>query len=390
MLDANEFRHKKLLVLIAAVTILSAPAPWATAKTPATQPDQPVTGPGGSEYKNASVSQHSYSSGDLEYWLFEPRDPQPKSAPVVIFNHGWGAMTPGVYQAWIDHIVKRGNIVIYPRYQASLKTPTRNFLTNAVAATKQALDKLQNEPGHTKPMLDKVAVVGHSAGGQTAANMAAVAADSGLPPLKAIMCVQPGKSWNLAHRIGIPILDLSRVPADTLLVTVVGDKDTIVKDIDAKRIFTETINVPKKNKAYVILVSDNHGNPPLTANHFAPCAPCAPLPRSQSDRSQNSDPDPLSSPDDEPSHTGPIRALIRERLRQRLAAQTNSHGESEAVRGLNALDFYGTWKLFDALCDAAFYDRNRQYALGDTPQQRYMGKWSDGVPVKELIVKDNP
>ena len=56
---------------------------------------------------------------------------------------------------------------------------------------------------------------------------------------------------------------------------------------------------------------------------------------------------------------------------------------------VNALDYYGTWKLFDALCDAAFYGKNREYALGNTQQQRYMGVWSDGVPVKELKVTDN-
>jgi hypothetical protein len=37
----------------------------------------------------------------------------------------------------------------------------------------------------------------------------------------------------------------------------------------------------------------------------------------------------------------------------------------------------------DALCDAAFAGKNREYALGNTPQQKSMGKWSDGVPVKE-------
>ncbi len=57
---------------------------------------------------------------------------------------------------------------------------------------------------------------------------------------------------------------------------------------------------------------------------------------------------------------------------------------------INALDFYGTWKLLDALTDAAFNGKNREYALGNTPQQRFMGLWSDGVPVKELKVTDTP
>jgi hypothetical protein len=56
----------------------------------------------------------------------------------------------------------------------------------------------------------------------------------------------------------------------------------------------------------------------------------------------------------------------------------------------DALDFYGFWKLFDALTDAAFYGKNRVYALGNTPQQRYMGAGSDGRPVKELVILDRP
>jgi len=54
----------------------------------------------------------------------------------------------------------------------------------------------------------------------------------------------------------------------------------------------------------------------------------------------------------------------------------------------DALDFYGTWKLLDGLLDAAFYGRNRKYALGDTTEQRFMGRWSDGTPVKKLEVLD--
>ena len=56
---------------------------------------------------------------------------------------------------------------------------------------------------------------------------------------------------------------------------------------------------------------------------------------------------------------------------------------------VNALDYFGHWKPFDALCDAAFYGRNRDVALGNTPAQRFMGRWSDGVPVKELVVTEH-
>lgn len=46
---------------------------------------------------------------------------------------------------------------------------------------------------------------------------------------------------------------------------------------------------------------------------------------------------------------------------------------------VSALDYYGFWKLFDGLTDAAFYMENSEYALGNTPQQRYgqMERWQN-------------
>ena len=41
----------------------------------------------------------------------------------------------GPYRAWIDHIVRRGMVVVYPRYQPDLKTPNADFLDNAAGAS---------------------------------------------------------------------------------------------------------------------------------------------------------------------------------------------------------------------------------------------------------------
>ena len=55
----------------------------------------------------------------------------------------------------------------------------------------------------------------------------------------------------------------------------------------------------------------------------------------------------------------------------------------------DALDHFGTWKLLDGLVDAVFRGVNREFALGDTHEQRYMGHWSDRVQVRTLVV-ENP
>jgi hypothetical protein len=159
---------------------------------------------------------------------------------------------------------------------------------------------------------------------------------------------------------------LKKIPSDTLLLAVAGDQDTLVRDTDAKRIYYESTRVSAANKDYVTLVSDSHGEPGLQASHRAPTA-------------MNKDYD--SGEGVGGAATGIPDPIGGARISRRVRPETMM---------VNALDYYGTWKLFDGLIDAAFNGKNREYALGNTPQQRFMGFWSDGVPVKELKVTDKP
>ena len=324
-----------------------------------TPPSQPETGPGGKVETNRSVTKNRCGTGEKEYWIYEPDSPKPVTAPVVVFLHGWGGMNPFYYGAWIDHLVKRGNIVIYPRYQGGLLTPREAFIPNSLAAIKDAFSRLQTEPGHVRPDLTRVASVGHSLGGILSASVAALASESGLPKFKAVMSVEPGIT---RKPVSVPLADLTKIPADTLLLSVAGDRDTLVEDEDAKRIYYESNRIPVENKDFIKLVTDDHGTPALIASHRAPTA----LDRNY-DNGEG------------------------ERMDQTARANRRPGvgSDSPQMPATNALD-YGLWKLFDGLCDAAFFGKNREYALGNTPQQKFMGKWSDGVPVKELVVTDKP
>ncbi|MFP4027844.1 MAG: alpha/beta hydrolase family protein [Candidatus Brocadiia bacterium] len=347
------------------------------ADKPPKAPSQPESGPGGTEYAHKDVKRYRYGKGGQEYWIFEPADPAPDRAPVVVFNHGWTAMNPKIYGAWIDHIVRRGNVVIYPRYQANLATPPGKFTPNAIQAVKDAVRRLQKEKDHVRPVSGKFAVVGHSVGGLLSANIAALASESGLPRPKAVMCVQPGKSWG-PRRIVVPLEDLSKISAATLLLTIAGDKDGVVRDVDAKRIYRRANRIPARNKDFVLMRSDGHGRPPLEANHLAPVA---------ADERYDSGDGLLGG------GGGVRRGKLRDRIRER--RKKNKEGERSPIidraaggDSVDALDYYGTWRLFDALCRAAFEGKNRESALGDTAGQRFMGRWSDGEAVKELVVSD--
>jgi dienelactone hydrolase len=322
-------------------------------------PNQPETGPGGRAETNKAVIKNRYGSGAKEFWIYEPDAPKPATAPVVVFLHGWGGMNPFYYGAWIDHLVKRGNIVIYPRYQGGLLTPREDFIPNSLAAIKDALAELQNKPGHVRPDLTRVASVGHSLGGVLAASVAALASESGLPKFKAVMAVEPGIT---KKPVSVPLADLSKIPGDTLLLSVAGDRDTLVEDEDAKRIYYESNRIPIENKDFIKLITDDHGSPALIASHRAPTA---------LDRAYDN---------------GEAERIDQSTLANR---RPGVGSDSPQLPATNALD-YGLWKLFDGLSDAAFFGKNREYALGNTPQQRFMGKWSDGVPVKELVVTDKP
>ena len=349
-----------LALILSSLTIVSSQTEIAT------PPAQQQTGPGGKQYAHSGVTKNRYGKGGEEYWIFEPDSPKPRTAPVVVFLHGWGGMNPMYYGAWVDHLVKRGNIVIYPRYQASLLTGVTEFTPNTLAALKDAVRRLQTEPGHVGADFTKFATVGHSLGGLLAANVAALASESSLPRVRAVMAVEPGIT---EPPINIPLADLKKIPADTLLLAVAGDQDTLVRDTDAKRIYYESKQISADNKDFIMLVSDSHGRPTLQASHRAPTA---------HDQSYDNGEGVGGGPAENSRKVGdaPQRS---QRERDRLQTMM-----------VNALDYYGMWKLFDALCDAAFYGKNREYALGNTPQQRFMGVWSDGVPVKELKVTDKP
>ena len=106
---------------------------------------------------------------------------------MVVFHHGWLAMNPEVYGAWIEHLVRRGHIVIYPRYM-EVETPVPEYLPNASAAIVDAVGVLEMSPAHVKPDRSRFgAAVGRFDGGVLSVQVAALAKSLGLPEPKAVV-----------------------------------------------------------------------------------------------------------------------------------------------------------------------------------------------------------
>jgi acetyl esterase/lipase len=327
----------------------------------AAPPPQPDAGPGGKSYAHAAVKSFVYETGAEQYWIFQPDQPRPAAealAPVVVFLHGWNATHPRIYGAWIEHIVRRGNTVIFPRYQKDWSTPPSRFTPNTLTAVQRAWNKLHQD-GHVKPDRARFAIVGHSVGGLLTANLAGLAESNGLPAPRAIMPVQPGiSSTGVREWPGVKLESLHTIPRSTQMIVLVGDMDRLVGRNDGDRIHRFT-PLPPERKHYFLMRSDQHGLPGLLADHVSPIA--------YGDLGLSAE---LLKPPDEPGPPAGIGGGAGAGFRNALLGAAGK-------LSVNALDYQGYWRLFDELTDAAFADR----LWKPNPA---MGEWSDGKPIAPL------
>lgn len=323
---------RRNLVLVATLASISA-----VAQTP---PSQPTFGPGGGDYAHAAVQIRGpyipSQFGDderFEYRIYEPDQPRPRVAPVILFLHGFQASGPSLYLRWIRHLVRKGNIVVQVRWDQGLLTTSR-FADQAQAGWEDALARISS-PGteeFVEPALDRsgallTAYVGHSAGNWIAALLAvrSTRPTAAFPSPKALALFEP------AGPPFIPTEDFTLIRPETMLMLVVGDDDRLVCEGGAKLLWLTTPQIPAANKEYLLVKSDSYGSPALPADHFFPLA-ISLLPGSEDTR-----------------------------------------------------DFYVTYRLSTALTDCAFAGTNCNVALGDgVPAQTDMGFWSDGRPVKSI------
>ena len=161
-----------------------------------------------------------------------------------------------------------------------------------------------------------------------AAQLAADTAKQRLPRPTAVFAVQPRPEDPASLRV------LGGIPRSSLVLVLAGDRDDRVGQEGPKALWAALGHLPAARRSYVLVRSDEHGTPALVADHFLPL--------------------------------------------------------SGSGYPADALDFYGPWKLFDALQDCATRRQDCQVALGGTAQQRYMGRWRDGVPVTPLQVSGSP
>ncbi len=342
-------------------------APMVLAASP---PPQPEKGPGGKDYKAAEVIKTgtgTVSSGSyVFYGNNTPADPR----PVVVFFHSWGAVNPALYGGFIDHLARKGFLVIVPRFQEVNRSRPADATVRAESLINDALVQLGPDQ-NARPDLSRVAYIGHSAGVPLALNVAAVAEGPAVPAPKLIFGFMPGGIAATEKERGIMLGDLSGIDPSTLIIIMNGDREHLPSDRASRRLFEAASSVPVTRKIFMRASSDDHGYPPLAATLASPGSPKADYDAS----AIKLQPDPPKDP--KQKNTWKWSADMSLSGPQTILTQQLGNN------GTDTLDYLAYWKTFEMAAEAAFGGKDAS-ALQRDPKFIDMGNWSDGWPVRRL------
>jgi hypothetical protein len=238
------------------------------------------------------------------------RDPETQNLKAVIYLHGFALGVPGLYEAHLLHLVKQGYFVFFPDYQKdnyvddnpstiedevdlieavleSLVSKPEDWINAAITSTSNAFNNVVvPDTAQIQTLIHSnvdVYLFGHSLGGLFALSwpyylsqdqqklrpLQVIAVDpvpdslSNLPLIvKGLLHVPPFKYLNFVQ---YPIsIKHTGSKLDMPVAILHGNDDTIVSPCSWEHPF-DSIASPKK-KIY-FSSSDNHGTPPLSADH---------------------------------------------------------------------------------------------------------------------------
>jgi dienelactone hydrolase len=262
-------------------------------------------------------------------YLYRPAEASGRR-PVVFLCPSYNAPHPQEYDRLIRHIVSRGFVVVFP----AMRRVT--FTRKQLAKYAMVYDGFETAVRRFASCIDstRISLFGHGFGGGMA------------PSLGHDMMVKQGWGSNgAAFFIASPwypysadIRHLRTFPRQARLVVQVYADDYVNDPRIAGYLFDE-IGLRDEDKDFMIVYGDAHGSCRLRADNDVPLSATA-----------------FEGRDD-------------------------------------ALDYYGVFKIFDALMACAFGEERgaREVALGKgSPAQCFMGRWPDGTPVRPAVVTDTP
>jgi len=190
-------------------------------------------------------------------WIFRPAG-TPKR--LVIFFHGQGGeteATPANHRQWIDHLVKHGAVVVYPRYE-QIYSPA--VLAPAIAGIQRASGRLDLKG---LPVL----ALGYSRGAALAVEYAAVAPRKHVPVPDAVESVNPVPYGETSYAV-----DLSPLRPRTVMAVIVSEKDPHGAD-GAGLLLQRLRSAGFPGSQLELNIARAHGS--FTADHLAPLSSSA-------------------------------------------------------------------------------------------------------------------
>jgi acetyl esterase/lipase len=293
------------------------------------QPAPPTTGPGSDDTPFPAARAAKYGPEPGGFWIWEPMAGTAVDAPVAA-----GSFPVVLYLSGCcgdgDYPTPQEVdpwLTHLARQGYVVVAPVYRAATVLADVPARLREALAElaRPGHAAIDPARFAVAGYSYGGVPAVVYAATAAQEGLPVPQALFLAAPCE--------GVPFCQAAPVdpvlPSGLKAVELAFGEDFRVGLDMPRQVWGALASIPTADRAFLTMATDGHGLPPVVAQHDTP------------------------------------------------------------TNGVDAADRYGIWKLADALFACAFDGEWCEYALGNTPEQRSMGVWSDGVPIAELTVTDD-
>lgn len=193
-----------------------------------------------------------FVEGSEGVWLFRPAG---KPKRLVIFFHGQGGpteATPANHRPWIDHLVKRGAVVVYPRYETDYSSAVLNAATAGI----------RNATNRLGPQSLPVLALGYSRGAALAVEYAAAAPRQHLPVPEAVETVNPVPYGEQAR-----IIDLRPIRPSTVIAVLVSEKDPHASD-GAGLLLQRLRDAGFPGSQIQLNVARSHGS--FVADHLAP------------------------------------------------------------------------------------------------------------------------
>jgi dienelactone hydrolase len=350
-------------------TLLSATINAQTPSTNRLQPAIPGTEAIAARHKHAAVELVALGEGMHRVYIFLPAQPSViGQAPVVFFEHGWQGMNPKNYGALIDHLAREGNVVIYPVYQEDNDTSPQIVTAAAAEAESNALAELRRRGVEINPQ--RVVYFGYSMGAAIALNLAAHAEAEHLPAAQALVLAAPGDAYHVAQGEKAKSIwpNLKELPSTLPIAIVTGLDDYAIGLPTGRKLAAALCSVTKPDRrVLLVLPADQHAGSKVSSGHGGPGAP-----DSRYDME-------LATP----------RAALPKIIAGRVGFEPSI--------SLNQLDFFGFWRVLDAVIDSlaaapsisSHYVPPAEVFVSSTPAQTYLGTWADGTPYKPATV-ENP